>query len=128
MNKVGAYLPKDSIKHWAAGCDKCDKGIVSAPPLTGACETYLERLVQALAKELVFCDCQAGKQYYAFLLHRHAFLKREATQHPLMAQYAQRGTHLDIEVAKLAIEHSYLMGNMPTIHAADEAVAESVPA
>lgn len=128
MNKVGAYLPKESIKHWAAGCDKCERGIVSAPPLTGACETYLERLVQALAKEIVFCDCQAGTRYRAFLLNRNQILREEAKRHPLMVQYAQRGTHLDIEVAKLAIEHSYLMGSVPTIHAADEAVAESVPA
>lgn len=128
MNRVGAYLPKESHKHWAAGCEKCQHGIVSAPPLTGACELYLERLAQALAKEIVFCECRAGKQYYAFLLHRHAFLLREAKHHPLMAAYAQRGTHLDIEVAKQAVENSYAMAGVPTIRYEARAEGERVPA
>lgn len=120
MNRIGAYLKKESRNQWAAGCDKCQYGIVAAPELTGACELYLERLVQALAKEIVFCDCQAGTRYRAFLLNRRQKLIEEAKCHPLMVDYAKRGTHLDIEVARIVITNSYTMGAMPTIHMAGE--------
>lgn len=120
MNKLSAYLPSTSLAHWSSGCEHCTYGVVSAPELTGACELYLERLVQALAKEIVFCECQAGTRYRVHLLNHHQKLKEQAKRHPLMADYARRGTHLDIEVAKAAMEKSYVYAAAPTVHGATE--------
>lgn len=122
MNKLAAHLPHVSPNHWAAGCDKCSYGYVSAPELTGACELYLERLVQAIAKELVFCECQAGVRARVYLLNRRQKLIEEARRDPRMAAQAQRLTHPDIEVAQWRVAESYIMAQPPTIHLDTETV------
>lgn len=122
MNKLAPHLPHISPNHWAAGCDKCKYGIVSAPELTGACELYMERLVQAIAQEITFCECEAGKRARQFLLNRRQKLIEEARRDPRMAAQAMRLSHPDIEISTHNIAHSYAM-RVPTIHLDTEPAA-----
>lgn len=101
---------------WAAGCAKCKFGIVSAAPLTGVCELHLERLCQAISKQLVFCECQAGTRYRVFLLNRRQKLIEEARKDPRMQDQAHRMTHPDLEVAQWRMEQSVSSAPVPTIH------------
>lgn len=123
MKKASVTLPKSDNNAWARGCGKCKHGIANAPELTGACELYLERLVQALDNELTFCACQAGVAYRAFLLNRFEFLKREAKKDPRMADFAERKTHPDIEAARKCIGSSYGYVKVPPIRWVDEPLA-----
>lgn len=116
MNGLGAYLPKESTQHWANGCEKCNRGIVSAPELTGACETYLERLVQAVDGDITFCECKAGIRYRVFLLNRYRFLVEEAKRDERMKVFAAKKSHPDIEAARNSIAQSYGMLKAPPIH------------
>lgn len=125
MKRPKVTLPKSDNNAWARGCPKCKYGIASAPELTGACELHLERLVQAIAKQLVFCDCQAGKLYRVYLLNRRQKLIEEARRDPRMHEYAQRLTHPDIEVSEWQVATSYAMLT-PTMHF--EGSAAPVPA
>lgn len=109
-------LPHSSENDWARGCPKCKFGIVTAPELTRACELHMERLVQALGKEIEFCDCQAGTRYRVFLLNRRQILIEEARRDSRMSSYATKLTHPDIEVARQAIMQNYAMLRVPTVH------------
>lgn len=106
---------------WANGCDQCKAGIVSSPALTGACELYLERLVQAIDGDIHFCDCKAGIRYRVFLKNRLLFLRAEAKQHKQMGGYAERGSHPDIENARKAIQSSAAYVKAPTVRWVDAA-------
>lgn len=119
MQRIAAYLPKDSKQHWGAGCDKCNYGIVAAPELTGAVELYLERIVQALNGDITFCECQAGTRYRVSLLNRRQKLIEDARKGKLMAAYAQRQSHPDLELAQKLVLQSY-EAHVPTIHLAEE--------
>jgi hypothetical protein len=114
--KLSAYLPQASDSQWAAGCEHCHYGIVSAPDLTGAVSLYLERLVQAISKQLVFCECQAGTRLHSNLLNVRQKLIEEARRDPRMADFAKRLTHPDIECAQRLITESYLFAPAPTMH------------
>lgn len=116
MKKVAEYVSGAFGNDWARGCAKCKFGIASAPPLTGACELNMERLCQAISKQLIFCDCQAGTRYRVFLLNRRQKLIEEARRDPRMQEQARRLTHPDIEVAQARIEQSYEYAPAPTIH------------
>lgn len=124
MRRISESLPVTTGNHWARGCPKCANGIVSAPPLTRACELYLERLVQAIDKQLVFCDCQAGTRYRAFLRNRSQILIEEARRDPRMVAQAGRASHPDIEVAREHIAGSYEFAPAPTMHFVHDVEAE----
>lgn len=100
---------------WARGCKECKYGIVLAPEITGACELYLERLVQALDKQITFCECQAGTRYRDYLLSRRQFLLAEARNDYRMSAFAAKSTHPDIESARYAILESYGAAKAPSI-------------
>jgi len=103
MTRIKEYLPKEELNHWGRGCDKCKYGIVMAPELTGACSLHLERMVQALSKQIIFCECQAGTRYRVFLLNYRQKLIEEARHDKRMAQSANGLTHPEIEWAKVKI-------------------------
>lgn len=89
---------------WARGCGNCNCGIVSAPDLTGACEFYLERMVQAIeTKGAIFCTCRAGQAYRANLLNRRQERIEEARKDPRMQEQARRQTHPEIEIAMVKV-------------------------
>lgn len=115
MKKISESLPVTTGNHWGRGCKECKYGLVSAPELTGACEVYLERLVQAIDKQLTFCACQAGTRYHVFLLNRFQFLKEEARKDGRMSHFSKMNSHPDIESARRAMDSSYGMLKMPTI-------------
>lgn len=117
MNRVTQFIPKGSNNEWAGGCDKCKYGIVSSPTMTGACNLYLERLVQFIGKQIDFCTCQAGIRYRVHLQNVRQKLIEEARKDPRMVEYAKRLTHPEIEMAEWQITASYLMMPAPTIHA-----------
>lgn len=120
--KLSAYLPTASDNHWASGCEHCHYGYVSAPELTGACSLHLERLVQAINKQLTFCECRAGQYGRKFLLDLRQKLIEEARKDPRMQEQARRLTHPDIEIAQSLVTRSYMMMPAPTVHADGEAV------
>lgn len=109
MKQVKHYFSGSNENAWARGCSKCKYGIASSPELTGTCELYLERLVQAMNGDITFCDCKAGVAYRSGLLNRRLILLDEAKRDPLMASFAERKTHPDIEQAERALRHSYSM-------------------
>lgn len=111
----------DNGPEWAAGCDRCTFGVASAPPLTGAASILLERLVQAIDKQLVFCDCTAGERYRANLLNHRQKLIEEARRDSRMGASVAKLTHPDIEMARHKIEEALLNTPAPTVHM--EAVA-----
>lgn len=112
----------ESVPEWANGCDKCSGGIVSAPPLTGAAPLYMERIAQRLDGTLTFCDCRAGKAYYASLGNRRQRLIEEARKDQRMAHAAHNNTHPDIEAARRDMHAAYENAPAPTVH------GEKVPA
>lgn len=116
MKLIAPFISRASDQQWAAGCSKCKHGIASAPELTGACELYLERLVQAIAHDITFCDCMAGGRYRVFLLNRRQILIEEARKDKRMVKYAALNTHPEIEWAQARVVESYSMLKMPTIH------------
>lgn len=120
MKRISEHLPVTTGSHWGRGCKECKCGLVGAPELTGACEVYLERLVQAIDGDLEFCACQAGTRYRAFLANRFLFLKGEAKRDRRMAQFVAQNSHPDIESARRAMDGSYGMLKMPTIRWAGE--------
>lgn len=135
MKRISASLPVTTGNHWGRGCEQCAYGIVDAPTLTGACEVYLERLVQMIDGALNFCSCRAGSRYRAFLLNRFQFLKEEARRDHRMTAFVALNSHPDIESARRAMDSSYGMMKMPSIHweesevlapPADEAEPEGV--
>ncbi len=89
---------------WARGCDKCKCGIASAPELTGACELYLERLVQVIDGDIQFCTCTAGTRYRVFLQNRWLFLMDEVKKTPNLSNFIGRKTHPDIEQSRIAMQ------------------------
>lgn len=113
---------EELVPEWAHGCENCQYGIVQALPLTGATELHLERLVQAIDKQLVFCTCKAGTRYRSFLLNRRQFLLEEARRSPRMGQAAARASHPDIDIARQRIHKSYETAEPPTIHYEGERV------
>jgi hypothetical protein len=125
MKRVSEHLPVTTGNHWGRGCANCKYGMVGAPELSGACEVYLERLVQAIDGELTFCTCQAGTRYRAFLGNRFQFLKREVKADGRMAQFVANNSHPDIEAARKAMDSSYGMAKLPNIHWVD---SEPTPA
>ncbi len=88
---------------WAEGCRSCLYGIIAAPELTGACEFYLERLVQALNGDITFCECRAGRCYRVNLLNKHRKFVEEARKDPRMIEQVRRGSHPDLEAAQVII-------------------------
>lgn len=116
MNHIADYLPKDSTQHWSFGCSQCRFGIVAAGDLTGITELHLERLVQALAKEIEFCDCLAGRCYRAFLLNRRQKLIEEARKDKRMQGDATRLTHPEIVWAQQRRRDASEF--VPTVHEA----------
>ncbi len=92
---------------WAKGCKQCTFGLVAAPELTGACEFYLERLVQALNGDITFCECRAGRCYRVNLLNKHRKFIEEARKDPRMTEQAKRGSHPDLEAAQAIILESF---------------------
>jgi hypothetical protein len=115
MKRVKVQYPASNENDWARGCPKCKGGIASAPELTRACELYMERLVQALDKQIIFCECKAGTRYRAYLLNRRAIAIEEVRGHNLSPQKAL-DMHPDIAAARKSISHSYEMARLPTIH------------
>lgn len=105
----------DSVPDWAAGCHDCTCGLVSPPDLTGAVSLYLERLVQAIDKHLVFCTCMAGERYRACLLNRRQELIEEARRNPMMLDAAKRLSHPDIDGARTKIAEAQAL-SVPSIH------------
>lgn len=122
----GRYLDLKDIcangPSWASGCPSCHYGIVSAPDLTGAVSIYLERVVQMISKQIVFCECQAGTRQHSNLKNQRMKLIEEARRDPRMQDYAKRLTHPDIEGAERLITSSYLMKPAPTMHLDKEPV------
>lgn len=117
----GRYVDVKTIRDngptWAHGCANCKRGIVTAPELTGACEMYLERLVQAVDGDIVFCECQAGQSYRISLRTRYQKLVEEAKRHPLMGEFVKRKTHPDIDSARWAMAQSVgTMHQAPSVH------------
>ncbi len=104
----GRYMDTKAITDngpsWARGCPNCSHGIAAAPELTGACELYLERLVQACDGDITFCTCQAGIRYRVFLRNRFLFLTDEVKKKPSLSAFIGRNTHPDIESARIAIQ------------------------
>lgn len=101
----GRYISTKEISlngpEWAAGCDHCECGITSAPELTGMCEIYMERMVQAIeSKGAIFCTCRAGMAARSNLLNKRQALIEEARKNPMMLAAAMANTHPDIEVAR----------------------------
>ena len=129
MTKPRYATVKDIIDlgpEWAHGCDKCTCGVVKAPPLTGEVSLYMERLIQAIDKEIEYCTCKAGVRYRSNLQNRYRILieeaKRLAATDLRMADAALRKSHPDIDIARWHIERSYNMtANVPTIHYEAEA-------
>lgn len=115
MNRVTQFIPKGSDNEWAGGCDKCKYGIVSSPTMTGACNLYLERLVQFIARQIDFCTCQAGIRYRVHLQNVRQKLIEEARGDPRMVESAKRLSHPEIEMAEWQITASYLMMPAPTM-------------
>lgn len=112
---------------WANGCDHCKFGLIDAPDLTGVASVYMERLVQAIDKELNFCACQAGVRYRASLLNRRQQLLEEARRDTRMTDAARRNSHPDIEVTRRAMRDSRPVGVPPIRWDGDAAPApESV--
>lgn len=128
MKRLSETLPVTTGNHWGRGCANCKYGMVAAPELTGACEVYLERLVQAIDGDLTFCTCQAGTRYRVFLLNRFQFLKEEARKDGRMAAFIELKSHPDIESARHSMQGSYGMAKMPTIRWHDEVAQEGVTA
>lgn len=127
MKKLTVKYPASNENNWAHGCPKCRYGIANATELTGACELYLERLVQALNGDITFCACRAGARYRVYLLNRHRILIEEARRDPRMTAHALRNSHPDIEQAERAIAHSYNMLKVPTIRWVDAAQPQPAP-
>jgi hypothetical protein len=123
-NELGQYVNTKPIlsngPEWAEGCDLCNVGIVSAPELTGAVSTALERLVQAIEHDITFCDCTAGKMYRISLLNLRQRLIEEARKSPLMQAQALRGSHPDIEIAQQKILAAHMSAPVPTMHMSGE--------
>lgn len=117
MKHISDYLPSDSVQHWAYGCSNCRCGIVAAGDLTGIAELHLERLVQALAKEIEFCDCLAGRCYRAYLLNRRQKLIEEARKDKRMHAEAARLTHPEIVWAQQR-RAALIDASVPTVHGA----------
>lgn len=108
-------LPHSNENEWALGCPQCSYGLVNAPERSGACELYLERLVQAIDGELTFCTCRAGTCAYANLKNRLLILRGEAKRDGRMASFAERGSHPDIEAARRAMQSGYAYVKAPPI-------------
>lgn len=106
----------DNGPEWAAGCDRCEYGVVSAPPLTGACSLSLERLCQHVANEITFCDCMAGSRYRVNLQNHRQRLIEEARKDHRMEEQARRLSHPDIETARTKIQQIYAAMPTPTVH------------
>jgi hypothetical protein len=72
---LGRYVTlKDVTKNGPAsakGCDKCKFGIVSAPELTNTAPFVIERVLQMLDEEIVFCTCEAGQHQKVYLLNEN---------------------------------------------------------
>lgn len=100
---------------WSHGCEHCSHGIVIAPEPSGACEFYLERIVQMRAGDIVFCECRAGLAYHAALRNRQQERIEEARKDPRMAEQAQRLTHPDIEIAAWRLRGKADAG-IPSMH------------
>lgn len=128
MKKFTASFPASNENNWAHGCTRCKYGISAAPDLTGACELYLERLVQHLHGDIAYCDCRAGSRYEVYLRNRRQMLLEEARRSPNMQAHARRLTHPDIETAEYAISNSYGMLKAPTIRWVDAAQPTPAPA
>lgn len=129
MKKVTVKYPSSNENNWAMGCPKCRYGIAAAPELTGSCELYLERLVQAMNGDITFCECKAGIRYRSGLLNRRQVLLEEAKRDPRMAAHAERKSHPDIEQAQRALAQSYTMLKTPPIRWVDASQPiESEPA
>lgn len=101
---------------WAYGCSRCRYGIVAAAELTGVMDLYLERLAQALAGEIEFCDCHAGQCQRANLLNIRQKLIEEARKDKRMLAEAARMTHPEIEWAKQ--RRAAVTDFVPTVHEA----------
>jgi hypothetical protein len=102
---------------WACGCEHCHYGLVDAPPLTGAANLYLERVVQAIDKMLTFCTCQAGQRYRASLLNRRQAMIEEARRDPRLSKFAARLSHPDIENTRYEMHKAMeLAADIPTFH------------
>lgn len=121
MKKVAEYVSGPFGNDWARGCPKCKFGIVSAPEFTGACERYLERLVQAVDGDITFCDCQAGTRYRVYLANRFLLLMDEVKKKGNLAKWIGRKTHPDIETAREAMHRGYSYAKPPTMRFVDKA-------
>jgi hypothetical protein len=107
---------EDYAPEWAVGCEHCVYGIASAPDLTGAVSISMERLVQAIDKDLVFCACTAGVRYRNYLRNLHQKLIEEARRLPMMQEQTGRNTHPDIEMSRQKIIAVHLQAPAPTMH------------
>ncbi len=101
----------------ARGCPKCKFGIVSAPELLGVVPIYLERMVQAMDKDITFCDCQAGKHYYVSLRNRHQEIVEQARQDLKVSAKLKVDNPIDIARAAMRAEQAK---RTPTIHLSQE--------
>ena len=101
---------------WAYGCGLCNNGIISAPDLTGVVSLHLERLVQNIKGQIVFCECDAGVRYRAGLAQRRYKLIEAARRDPKLEEYAARLSHPDIEFAEAALRRYYERLPAPSVH------------
>lgn len=108
----------DNGPEGAAGCPLCKFGIVSAPDLVGAAvPLYLQRLVQAIDHELVFCGCQAGKHYRISLANRRLEIIEQMKQ----SMHGEVKVDNPVDVARKLIRIEQAK-RVPTVHMAGEAV------
>jgi hypothetical protein len=119
----GRYLDTKAITEngpsWAKGCGRCRFGILSAPDITGVAPMHLERLVQAIDKEIVFCECEAGKMYRLTLGRIRNSLIAEANRDNrkhMEWQEAKHDTHRDIEVTRLKMQEAREKTPVPSMH------------
>ena len=116
---------------WAKGCTSCQFGIVAAPDLTHAASLYMERLVQAIDGDIVFCTCQAGQRYRVSLLNRNRVITQQDKIDERIITHKVAGSEqtltpentlrIDspIAIARQAINAARTL-NVPTIHMTGE--------
>jgi hypothetical protein len=69
-------IPVNAATAWARGCPKCRYGLLSTPPFATRESLFVERAIQARLGLVTFCDCHAGKCYYAHLRTVYAALQK----------------------------------------------------
>jgi hypothetical protein len=117
---ISTKVIADNGPSWASGCPSCKFGIVKAE-LTGACEFYLERMVQALeTRGAVFCTCRAGETARNHMRNLRLRRIEEARKIPLAREHGYDSSP-EIEIAKQKIAAARA-ANVPTMRFEGERV------